>query len=162
MPWLILLATTWLALLLQHGWLANAPLAPDLPLALAGWLLAAGGGRVLLRAWLVGLLADLADPASTCAHAVAIPLAALAAPARQGLEPGAASLLAIPALLDLGLELGDAAAGAGGPGLIGLLGGAAATGLAGGSFALLFGGLGKDWNPVPPLPEPGFGGLRTR
>lgn len=163
MPWLVLIVTTWLALFLQHGWLASAPLAPDLPLALVGWLLAAGGSRVLVRIWLVGVLADLAQPAGTCFHAVSVALVGLlVAPTRPGREVGAARLLLIPAVLDLGLGTVEVVLGARGPGLLCMVGGALATGLAGASIALVMGRLSKVWSPVPPLPEPGFGGVRTR
>lgn len=73
---LILLAVV--AAMVQHGTLVHWPVAPDLPLALAAWTIVGGGARwMLVRAWLVGAMRDLADPASLCFHAVAYTLFAL-------------------------------------------------------------------------------------
>jgi hypothetical protein len=48
---------------LQHGRLAGWSIAPDLPLALAAWAMVDGDDDgVLVRAWIVGLCRDLADP----------------------------------------------------------------------------------------------------
>jgi hypothetical protein len=55
----------------QYGWLSRWPSAPDLLLALAAWAMVDGTeDGVVLRAWLVGLLADALDPGSECFHAL--------------------------------------------------------------------------------------------
>lgn len=65
--------------LLQYSWLSRWPVVPDLPLALAAWGMVDGTRNgVLIRAWMVGMMADLFDPGSVCFHAVAYLLLALA------------------------------------------------------------------------------------
>jgi hypothetical protein len=79
---LILVAT--LLCCLQHAGLAVVPVVPDLPLALAAWVMIDGSDRgVLMRAWLVGLIRDLIDPGSVYFHTILYLLLALAfVPAR--------------------------------------------------------------------------------
>jgi len=74
----LILAAVVLAVV-QHGELVRWPWAPDLPLALVAWTIVAGNARSLLvRAWLVGAMRDIIDPASLCFHAVAYTLLAVA------------------------------------------------------------------------------------
>lgn len=78
MGFVVLVIVALMAASVQHGYLVDWPVAPDLPLALAAWAIAGGGARwMLLRAWLVGAMRDLADPASLCFHAVAYTVFAL-------------------------------------------------------------------------------------
>jgi hypothetical protein len=68
----ILLLLAVLAAIVQHGTLATAPLAPDLPLALLAWAVVAGDERALLvRAWSIGLIRDVIDPGSVAFHTLA-------------------------------------------------------------------------------------------
>ncbi|MDA3963805.1 MAG: hypothetical protein PF961_23700 [Planctomycetota bacterium] len=54
---------------LQHSWLAPAPSAPDLMLALLAHVWLKGvEQRAILRAWWLGLLTDTADPSSGLFH----------------------------------------------------------------------------------------------
>lgn len=65
--------------LLQYGPLARLPLAPDLLLALAAWAMVDGTeDGVLMRAWLIGLVADGLDPGSVTFHTIGFLALALA------------------------------------------------------------------------------------
>lgn len=57
--------------MVQHARLVEPAWAPDLPVALLAWVVAAGHeDRAPLRAWLIGTARDLVDPASLAFHAV--------------------------------------------------------------------------------------------
>lgn len=56
---------------LQYGWLAHWITGPDLLIALAAWIMVDGTeDGVLMRAWVVGLVADMIDPGSECFHSL--------------------------------------------------------------------------------------------
>lgn len=85
MGFVVLLVLALLLSMLQHGLLATAPVAPDLPLALLAWVVVAGDERrLLVRAWSIGLIRDLVDPGSVAFHTVAyFALAIIFLPLRQ-------------------------------------------------------------------------------
>lgn len=57
--------------LLQYGPLARLPFPPDLLLAFAAWAMVDGTeDGVLMRAWLIGMVADGLDPGSVTFHAI--------------------------------------------------------------------------------------------
>lgn len=65
--------------LLQYGPLARLPLAPDLLLAFAAWAMVDGTeDGVLMRAWLIGMVADALDPGSLTFHTLGFLALALA------------------------------------------------------------------------------------
>jgi hypothetical protein len=77
--WLTTIVLALTLSILQHGWLATWPVAPDLTLALMAWLIVDGSDRgVLVRAWLVGVSRDLIDPGSVYFHAIGYSALALA------------------------------------------------------------------------------------
>ncbi|HYE05534.1 MAG TPA: hypothetical protein VEL07_08380 [Planctomycetota bacterium] len=79
MGWVILVVLSLICAVLQHSWLAQWPLAPDLPLALLAWMVVDGSDDgVLIRAFVVGLVRDCVDPASVCFHTFAYFVLALA------------------------------------------------------------------------------------
>lgn len=116
MPWLLWGLAAWLAAVLQHTVLAAWPGAPDLPLALAAWALAAGEERRWpWRVWLAGALRDGVDPAAqgfhAIAHALLVPLLALARPwlpAPRPLRAACAALLIGAVVLVLDALVGRA------------------------------------------------------
>ncbi len=85
MGWVILVVLSLICAVLQHSWLAQWPVAPDLPLALLAWMVIDGSDDgVLIRAFVVGLVRDCVDPASICFHTFAYFLLAVAfLPARS-------------------------------------------------------------------------------
>jgi hypothetical protein len=57
--------------ILQYGCFAPWITGPDLLLAFAAWAMVDGTEEgMLVRAWLIGLVADMLDPGSTCFHAL--------------------------------------------------------------------------------------------
>lgn len=57
--------------ILQYGGFARWTTGPDLLLAFAAWAMVDGTeDGMLLRAWLIGLVADMIDPGSICFHAL--------------------------------------------------------------------------------------------
>jgi hypothetical protein len=82
---IVLLVLAALLSMLQHGLLATADAAPDLPLALLAWAVVAGDERrLLVRAWAIGLIRDCVDPGSVAFHTVAyFALALIFLPLRQ-------------------------------------------------------------------------------
>src|SRR3954470_14155067 len=72
MGWVVLVALSVICSVLQHSWLAQWPLAPDLPLALLAWMVVDGtDDGVLIRAFVIGLIRDCVDPGSVYFHTFA-------------------------------------------------------------------------------------------
>ncbi len=67
----MLILITVLLAALQYGWLSRWVSGPDLVLALAAWAMVDGTeDGMVLRAWVIGLMADVIDPGSECFHAL--------------------------------------------------------------------------------------------
>jgi hypothetical protein len=94
---------------LQQSWLAWSPDAPDLLLALLAVVWLAGvPQRAVWRAWIVGLLADLADPGSQVFHAISLPLLAIGYTwIERFLQRGPGGRFVVAAMLRLVLGMGD-------------------------------------------------------
>jgi hypothetical protein len=57
--------------ILQYGCFSRWPTGPDLLLALAAWVMVDGTEEgMVMRAWLIGLMADMLDPGSISFHAL--------------------------------------------------------------------------------------------
>ncbi len=79
MRWFAFLVLALSVCLLQHSLLGNLRFVPDLPLALAMWAMVDGDeDGFIQRAWLVGVVRDLIDPAGGCFHSAAYLLLAAA------------------------------------------------------------------------------------
>ena len=71
MRYLILVFIALMLGLLQYGPLAQLPFPPDLLLAFAAWAMVDGTeDGVLMRAWLIGMVADGLDPGSVTFHSI--------------------------------------------------------------------------------------------
>lgn len=71
MRWIVLIIIAVMLGLLQYGWTARWVSGPDLLLALAAWAMVDGTeDGMVMRAWLIGLIADMLDPGSECFHAL--------------------------------------------------------------------------------------------
>jgi hypothetical protein len=69
--YLVLILITLVLAVLQYGWLSRWVSGPDLVLALAAWAMVDGTEEgVVMRAWVIGLVADAIDPGSTSFHAL--------------------------------------------------------------------------------------------
>jgi hypothetical protein len=80
----VLIVIAVLLAVLQYSWFGNYPTAPNLLLALAAWAMVDGTQRgVIPRAWIIGTIADLFDPASIAFNAIMyLSLAVLYLPVR--------------------------------------------------------------------------------
>ncbi len=71
MRYLVLIVIAFALAVLQYGWLARWVSGPDLLMALAAWAMVDGTeDGVVMRAWLIGLVADVIDPGSVYFHAL--------------------------------------------------------------------------------------------
>ena len=69
--YVVLIVIAFCFAVLQYGWLAHWITGPDLLIALAAWIMVDGTeDGVLMRAWVVGLVADMIDPGSDCFHSL--------------------------------------------------------------------------------------------
>ncbi len=69
--YVVLIFVAVLLAVLQYSWFGNFPSAPNLLLALAAWAMVDGTQRgVVPRAWIIGTIADLFDPASIAFNAL--------------------------------------------------------------------------------------------
>lgn len=136
---------------LQQTWLAWSPDAPDLLLALLAVVWLAGvAQRAVWRAWIVGLLADIADPGSLVFHAVTLPLLAIAYTwIERFLQRGPGGRFVVAALLRLVLTTIDNLLGEGsGIGIGAILLSATWTGCTAVVLGWLIEGLPEGLRPV--------------
>jgi hypothetical protein len=150
--YLILVSIALVLGLLQYGPLARLSFPPDLLLAYAAWAMVDGTeDGVLMRAWLIGMVADGLDPGSDTFHAIGfLALALVYLPVRDlifrtrftGWAGWAAICALVLALADGWLAgFGEATAGR-------ILGQVALTALLAMGIGWLFGGLPMAVQPV--------------
>ena len=71
MRYLVLIVIALALAVVQYGWWSRWVSGPDLMLALAAWAMVDGTEEgVVMRAWVIGLIADVIDPGSICFHAL--------------------------------------------------------------------------------------------
>jgi hypothetical protein len=69
--WIVLITIAFMLGLLHYSWTAQWISGPDLLLALAAWAMVDGTeDGMVMRAWVIGLIADMIDPGSECFHAL--------------------------------------------------------------------------------------------